>query len=171
MTGAHWLRDAFNPLPRQIVAAVTEKVPPRAHPGSMARIQRTKGLCSTWACSTWWIANAWAGCCERTVRPPRSSSKISEGFGCVWDLKSDQGPLILGGHATSVIGLAFSPDGNTLATGSYDTFKLWKVPTFQEVAIFPTERAVLRGLRFSPDGNTLAAGYLPFTGASTATTP
>ena len=55
--------------------------------------------------------------------------------------------------------VAFSPDGKTLASGSYDVkVKLWNIATQQEVATLEIPPRSCVSLRFSPDGRTLAAG-------------
>ena len=60
---------------------------------------------------------------------------------------------------TTLTGVAFSPDGKTLATGSYDRkVKLWNIATEQEVATLEPLPGTCLSLRFSPDGRTLAAG-------------
>jgi RNA polymerase sigma factor (sigma-70 family) len=57
--------------------------------------------------------------------------------------------------------IAFSPDGQTLASGSWsDTVHLWEVSTQKRVGrlMSPRQRSVTT-LAFTPDGNTLAVGY------------
>jgi WD40 repeat protein/Tfp pilus assembly protein PilF len=77
----------------------------------------------------------------------------------LWDLPAGRERSLLRGHASGVTALAFSPDGQSLATSSWDrTVRLWDVTT-------AAERRVLRGhtnyvvaLAFSPDGEFLATG-------------
>jgi WD40 repeat protein len=54
---------------------------------------------------------------------------------------------------------AFSPNGKTLATASWDgTVKLWHVPTRQELLTLRGSGEVIWSVAFSPDGKTLAVG-------------
>lgn len=56
-------------------------------------------------------------------------------------------------------GLAFSPDGRTLALGAEDgTIRLWEMPAARERATLRGHTATPRGLAFSPDGRFLASG-------------
>ena len=75
----------------------------------------------------------------------------------------------LNGHSRPVMSVAFSPDGQTLASGS-DTIKLWDLAPTRRGADGPSggygaEKATLKGhsrsttsVAFSPDGQTLASG-------------
>ena len=57
--------------------------------------------------------------------------------------------------ATSV---AFSPRGDFLAVGSYETVELWNVTDKSKVAQIPVKSGFARSLAFSPDGKLLAIG-------------
>jgi WD40 repeat protein len=68
-------------------------------------------------------------------------------------------PLVLKGHKGHVSAVAFSPDGHTLATGSWDqTVRLWVVATGREQACFQWPIGKVYSLAFAPDGLRLAAG-------------
>jgi WD40 repeat protein len=77
----------------------------------------------------------------------------------LWEISSGELKATLKGHAGSVLGVAFSPDGKTLATGGYEgKVKLWNIATEQELATLELLPGGCLSLRFSPDGRALAAG-------------
>jgi WD40 repeat protein/beta-lactamase regulating signal transducer with metallopeptidase domain len=80
----------------------------------------------------------------------------SAGHIALWDL-ARRTSVKLHGHDRGVASLAFSPDGTTLASSSWDlTTRLWDARTGEPRGEFATTVAVAR-LAFSPDGKTLAA--------------
>ena len=67
--------------------------------------------------------------------------------------------LTLRGHQSDVDGLAWSPDGKTLATGSNDgVIKLWNPATGKE-RLTLRGAGVIESIAFTPDGNTLVAAH------------
>lgn len=65
----------------------------------------------------------------------------------------------LTGHSGSVYLAVFSPDGKTLASGSYDnTVKLWQVQTGALMQTLSGHSQGVPAIAFSPDGKTLASG-------------
>ena len=66
----------------------------------------------------------------------------------------------LGGHPDWVDSVAFSPDGQTLASGSGEEVRLWQVADGSLLRTLTLERYTgpLNTVVFSPDGRTLASG-------------
>jgi WD40 repeat protein len=63
----------------------------------------------------------------------------------------------LKGHSGWVTTMAFSPDGQRLATGSWDqTVKLWEVSTGEQVSTVAKKNKEIQALAFSRDGRWLA---------------
>ncbi|HKQ38741.1 MAG TPA: c-type cytochrome domain-containing protein, partial [Verrucomicrobiae bacterium] len=61
-------------------------------------------------------------------------------------------------HRDAIYGLALSPDGKTLATGSYDQkIKLWKVESGDEIRTLSGHNGCVFDLAFRPDGKLLAS--------------
>lgn len=78
----------------------------------------------------------------------------------LWDISSDVAPtqaiLTLAGHRRGVPGLAFTPDGAHLITGSQDgTAKVWDTSTGQELFSL-TGHGPINHLTVSPDGKRTA---------------
>lgn len=72
-----------------------------------------------------------------------------------------QAPAELKGHQGLVFGVAFSPDGKTLATAGFDGFvKLWDFPAGKEhgslKAYSTDDKKPVYSVVFSPDGNLIA---------------
>ncbi|MYB93095.1 T9SS type A sorting domain-containing protein [Candidatus Poribacteria bacterium] len=94
-------------------------------------------------------------------------SGLHTGFISLWD--TETGTLLRSftvgkgtTATTAVVSVAFSPDGNTLATGARDdTLLLWDVKTGNLLRSFPSQVDThgIKAISFSPDGKTLATGY------------
>jgi tricorn protease-like protein len=85
---------------------------------------------------------------------------LGSGFGEVkiWDLSTERW-LDLRGHTALVRGLAYSPDGRRLATGSDDrTIKLWDTTTGEELFTLSGHTSGVICVAFSPDGQRIASG-------------
>jgi WD40 repeat protein len=84
----------------------------------------------------------------------------------IYDVEKKRERLVLKGHKGQVSAVAFSPDGRTLMTGSWDqTVRLWDVATGTERASFKwTSDDNKSGIgrvycvAYAPDGLRLAAG-------------
>jgi WD40 repeat protein len=61
-------------------------------------------------------------------------------------------------HRAGVRALAFTPDGQTLATGGFDhAISIWDVPTGRELRTMTDHTGPVQSLAFSPDGRSLAS--------------
>src|SRR4051794_28679734 len=65
----------------------------------------------------------------------------------------------LKGHKEAVRALAYSPDGKTLVSGSFDgTLKLWDVATRTERLTLNGHKADVLCVAYAPDGKIIASG-------------
>ena len=63
------------------------------------------------------------------------------------------------GHTDSITSIAFSPDGSTLASSSYDeTVRLWDAATGVLKSTLTGHTRWILSIAFSPDGSILAGG-------------
>ena len=77
----------------------------------------------------------------------------------MWDTQTGNHIRTLSGHTNHVNSVAFSPDGNTIASGSKDgTIRLWDTQTGNHIRTLEGHRAWFHSVSFSPDGNTIASG-------------
>jgi WD40 repeat protein len=77
----------------------------------------------------------------------------------IYDVEKRRERVLLKGHLGKVVALAFSPDGHTLVTGSWDqTVRLWDVATGRERANYKWDIGRVYCVTYAPDGLRLAAG-------------
>lgn len=81
-----------------------------------------------------------------------------DGMFKLWDINTGHPAVALEGHMDEIRSVAFSPDGITLASTSYDnTIKLWDISTGRTIATLEGHTEHIHSVVFSPDGTTLAS--------------
>ena len=77
----------------------------------------------------------------------------------IYDARIGEAFRLLTGHTSYVSSVAFSPDGSTLASGSYDnTIRLWDIRTGTHLKTLTEHTGSVRAVMFSPDGTMFASG-------------
>ena len=76
----------------------------------------------------------------------------------LWEVRTGQSIATLTGHTIYVGGIAFSPDGYTLASSDGEAIRLWDVASRKLKTTFIDHGNHINSVTFSPDGSMLAAG-------------
>ena len=117
---------------------------------------------NTWQWSA--IPSSWFSA-SLAFSPDSRTLAVAQDYGAValLDVATGRQTAFLSGHRSLILSMAFSPDGQRLATGSLDdNVVLWHLGAQRDIAAFPTPHPV-HGLAFSPDGRRLvAAGPGPY---------
>ena len=97
---------------------------------------------------------------EIAYSPDGSQLAVASHIGTwIYDTRTGAEVALLTGHTNKVLGVSFSPDGLTLASGSLDgTIHLWEVATGVLLRTFTGLPRGVLSVSFSPDGQTLAGG-------------
>lgn len=101
----------------------------------------------------------WAPCGPGSPSPSKSSTLASASFDStvkLWDPETSRARLTLAKHTALVYAIAWSPDGDLIASGASDnTVHLWSARDGSLVRSLPTSGGVF-DLQFSASGNRLA---------------
>jgi eukaryotic-like serine/threonine-protein kinase len=94
-------------------------------------------------------------------RPAPDPDQARRGRVLFWDVGTGEPRGVLEGHRGIILGVAFAPDGKTLASagGDWDQFgevKLWDVAGRRELQSLDDYEKWVEGVAFTPDGRTLA---------------
>ena len=97
---------------------------------------------------------------EIQYSPDGTRLVVAGGIGIwLYDTATHREVALLTGHTGAVVSVAYSPDGDTLASGSWDnTVRLWDVNTEQQKATLTGHTFWVRSVAYSPDGKTIASG-------------
>jgi hypothetical protein len=102
---------------------------------------------------------------EGNVRAARDKLEEAREHRDTWEhrylytLMNHHGQRTFLGHTNRVTSVCFSPDGQRIASGSYDwTVKVWDAHTRQELLTLKGDTDSVSSVAFSPDGKRIASG-------------
>ncbi len=97
---------------------------------------------------------------EITYSPDGKRLAVAGSIGIwIYDAQTGEEINLITGYTSDVKSVTFSPDGYTIASGSWDaTVRLWDVRTGTPLLTMEGHTARVTSVVFSPDGKTLASG-------------
>ncbi len=97
---------------------------------------------------------------EIQYSPTRTHLAVAGSIGIwIYDTTTNREIDLLTGHTSTVNAMAYSPDGNMIASGSSDgSIRFWDAVTGDEISTIWGHEDAIRSLAFSEDGATLASG-------------
>ena len=100
-----------------------------------------------------WRFRATANCWPLPADCPRAGGEVK-----IWDVEKRAEVRTINGHTDCIYAVAFSPDGKSIATSSYDKLiKLWDVATGKEIRTLKDHIDAVYALAFTPDGKRLVS--------------
>jgi eukaryotic-like serine/threonine-protein kinase len=94
---------------------------------------------------------------SRSARP--GNVEQEDGTVRLWEVGRYGAASVLRGHTSYVYPVAYSPDGQWIASGSWDNAaRLWDTLTMESGAILPQPGGIVNALAFSPDSTWLVCG-------------
>ena len=98
---------------------------------------------------------------EIKYSPDGATLAVASSIGIwLYDAESGEEVSLLTEHTNKVNSMAFSPDGQTIAsTGDWEdnTIRLWDVDTRQQLKTLTGHTGDVNSISFSPDGQTIAS--------------
>lgn len=76
----------------------------------------------------------------------------------IWDVERGESLGVLKGHRAGVVSVAWSPDGQRLASGADDgTIRVWDATTWRSLSVIESHETGVSGVAWSPDGQRVAS--------------